>query len=46
MRLRGIAAAPGQAYAPAWRWGEPRIHDSGVDLSGEAGINRLQVATQ
>jgi len=44
MRLRGIAAAPGQAYAPAWRWGEPRIHDSGVDLSGEAGINRLQVA--
>ena len=43
-RLRGIAAAPGQVVAPAWRWVEPSIRDSGVDLSGEAGVNRLQVA--
>jgi phosphoenolpyruvate-protein phosphotransferase len=43
-QLRGIAAAPGQVVAPAWRWAEPRIHDSAVDLSGEAGVNRLQVA--
>jgi len=46
MRLRGIAAAPGQAFAPAWRWAEPGIHDSGVDLTGEAGINRLRVAIE
>jgi phosphoenolpyruvate-protein phosphotransferase len=43
-KLRGIAAAPGQVVAPAWRWDEPRIHDSGVDLTGESGINRLVVA--
>ena len=43
-RLRGIAAAPGQVVAPAWRWVEASIHDSDVDLSGEVGVNRLQVA--
>ncbi len=43
-RLRGIAAAPGQVVAPAWRWTDERIHDSGVDLTGEAGITRLQLA--
>ena len=42
--LRGIAAAPGQVFAPAWRWDEPRVHDSGADLTGETGINRLQIA--
>ena len=42
--MRGIAAAPGQVVAPAWRWVESQVHDSGVDLTGEAGINRLQVA--
>ena len=45
-RLQGIAAAPGQAYAPAWRWVESKVHASGVDLTGEAGINRLQVAIE
>ena len=43
-QLRGIAAAPGQVFAPAWRWDEPRVHDSGADLTGETGINRLQIA--
>lgn len=43
-RLHGIAAAPGQVVAPAWRWDEERISDSGVDLTGESGITRLQVA--
>ena len=31
--------------APAWRWAEARAHDSGIDLTGEAGIHRLQVAS-
>jgi phosphoenolpyruvate-protein phosphotransferase len=43
-RLHGIAAAPGQAYAPAWRWAEAETYAAGVDLTGEAGINRLQAA--
>lgn len=43
-RLHGIAAAPGQVVAPAWRWGEERIADSGLDLTGESGITRLQLA--
>ncbi|TMD80785.1 MAG: phosphoenolpyruvate--protein phosphotransferase, partial [Chloroflexi bacterium] len=43
-QLRGIAAAPGQVFAPAWRWDESRVHESGADLTGEAGINRLQIA--
>jgi len=43
-QLRSIAAAPGQVFAPAWRWDESRVHESGADLTGEAGINRLQIA--
>jgi multiphosphoryl transfer protein len=43
-QLRGIPAAPGQVFAPAWRWTEQRTGDSGLDLTGEAGILRLQVA--
>ena len=43
-RLHGIAAAPGQVVAPAWRWVEQQIRDSGVDLTGESGIARLQLA--
>lgn len=43
-QLHGIAAAPGQVVAPAWRWDEPRVHDSGADLTGETGINRLAIA--
>jgi len=30
--------------APAWRWAESRVHGSGTDLTGETGINRLQIA--
>ena len=44
IRLRGIAAAPGQVVAPAWRWGDQQVRDSGIDLTGESGISRLQVA--
>ncbi|HET9847427.1 MAG TPA: phosphoenolpyruvate--protein phosphotransferase [Candidatus Dormibacteraeota bacterium] len=43
-RLQGIAAAPGQVVAPAWRWGDEPIQNSGVDLTGESGIARLRVA--
>ena len=43
-RLHGIAAAPGQVFAPAWRWHDQDVHDSGADLTGETGINRLLVA--
>ena len=44
VKLHGIAAAPGQVVAPAWRWAESRVHGSGTDLTGETGINRLQIA--
>ncbi|TME77587.1 MAG: hypothetical protein E6I46_04290 [Chloroflexi bacterium] len=44
VKLHGIAAAPGQVVAPAWRWAESRVHASGTDLTGETGINRLQIA--
>ena len=43
-QLRGIAAAPGQVAAPAWRWDEPRVLESAADLTGETGINRLHIA--
>jgi len=45
-QLRGIGAAPGQVFAPAWRWAESRVHDSGADLTGETGVNRLQIAIE
>ena len=44
VKLHGIAAAPGQVVAPAWRWAESRVHASETDLTGETGINRLQIA--
>jgi phosphoenolpyruvate-protein phosphotransferase len=44
IELRGIAAAPGQVAAPAWRWGEPRILTSPSNLSGENGVLRLKAA--
>lgn len=43
-QLRGIAAAPGQVVAPAWRWDEHRVHDSSTELTGETGLTRLEVA--
>jgi multiphosphoryl transfer protein len=43
-QLRGIPAAPGQVFAPAWRWGKQEVRQSGGDLTGEAGIVRLEVA--
>ena len=43
-RLQGIAAAPGQVVAPAWRWADEPIENSGVDLTGESGIARLREA--
>src|SRR3989440_6586686 len=44
--LRGIAAAPGRVAAPAWRWDIRQVHDDTVDLTGEAGITRLQIAVR
>ncbi|TME47262.1 MAG: phosphoenolpyruvate--protein phosphotransferase [Chloroflexi bacterium] len=44
--LRGIAAAPGRVAAPAWRWDVRRVRDDAVDLIGEAGITRLQIAVR
>ena len=44
-QLRGIAAAPGQVAAPAWRWDTP-ITQVSDDLTGETGINRLVVAVK
>jgi phosphoenolpyruvate-protein phosphotransferase len=43
-RLKGIAAAPGQAFAPAWRWTEARLESAGHGLTGQAGADELERA--
>ena len=45
-RLKGIAAAPGQAFAPAWRWDEQPPESSGPGPTGEVGADRLRRAIQ
>lgn len=45
-RLKGIAAAPGQAFAPAWRWDEQPPESSGPGPTGEVGADRLQRAIE
>jgi len=42
--LKGIAAAPGQAFAPAWRWKEPRPDSQGRGPTGQAGADALERA--
>src|ERR1700680_4410074 len=45
-RLKGIAAAPGQAFAPAWRWDEQPPESSTPGPTGEVGAERLQRAIE
>src|SRR2546423_4161600 len=40
--LQGIPAAPGQVYAPIWRWNEVRLNPARPGLLGPAGLARLQ----
>lgn len=44
IEIRGIAAAPGRVGAPAWRWDQPPPTAGSLDLTGEAGIQRLERA--
>src|SRR4030081_3288336 len=39
--LRGIAAAPGRAVAPVWRWSAARLGPATGGLSGAEGVERL-----
>jgi phosphoenolpyruvate-protein phosphotransferase len=43
-RLKGIAAAPGQAVAPAWRWLEPSLERAGPGPTGQHGAKELERA--
>jgi multiphosphoryl transfer protein len=40
-RLKGIAAAPGQAFAPAWRWNDAPRASPTAGPTGEAGADAL-----
>jgi phosphoenolpyruvate-protein phosphotransferase len=42
--LKGIAAAPGQAFAPAWRWTEPGLDGARHGLTGQLGADELERA--
>ena len=44
-RLKGIAAAPGQAFAPAWRWNVARV-TAGHAAAGEVGAVELGRAVE
>ena len=44
--LKGIAAAPGQAYAPAWRWKETQLESPGYGPTGEVGADELERAIE
>ncbi|MEA2633886.1 MAG: multiphosphoryl transfer protein [Chloroflexota bacterium] len=44
--LKGIAAAPGQAFAPAWRWKEARLESPGAGPTGQAGADELERAIE
>jgi phosphoenolpyruvate-protein phosphotransferase len=45
-RLKGIAAAPGQAFAPAWRWTEPSLESARPAPSGQLGVDELERAIE
>jgi multiphosphoryl transfer protein len=45
-QLKGIAAAPGQAFAPAWRWKDAPVAGTSVGPSGEAGADALERAIE
>jgi phosphoenolpyruvate-protein phosphotransferase len=42
--LQGIAAAPGKAFAPIWRWPDKPVQDSSVRLDGADAPQRLRLA--
>src|ERR1700726_684199 len=44
--LKGIAAAPGQEFAPAWRWKEARPDRQGSGLTGQVGAGALERAIE
>src|ERR1700730_9646442 len=45
-RLQGIAAGPGQAFAPAWRWKDPSPEDIGAGPTGEIGADESGRASE
>src|SRR6202521_2047467 len=45
-RLQGIAAAPGQAFAPAWRWKDASLENTAAGPTGEIGADELQRAIE
>src|SRR6202171_697735 len=45
-RLRGIAAAPGQAFAPAWRWKDASLESAVAAATGEVGADELERAIE
>src|SRR5947209_18983917 len=45
-QLKGIAAAPGQAFAPAWRWKETPRESTMPGPTGEAGADELESAVE
>src|SRR6266852_1944582 len=45
-QLKGIAAAPGQAFAPAWRWKETPLESTMPGPTGEAGADELERAVE
>src|SRR2546427_6097245 len=45
-QLKGIAAAPGQAFAPAWRWKETPLESTMPGPTGEAGAEELERAVE
>jgi len=45
-RLKGIAAAPGQAFAPAWRWKDAPLASTAPAPTGEGGADELERAIE
>src|SRR5205807_4280670 len=45
-RLKGIAAAPGQAFAPAWRWQDAPLGSTTARSAGEVGADELTRAIE
>src|SRR4029077_15802506 len=46
LALKGIAAAPGQAFAPAWRWKETRPEGPSRGPTGQLGADELERAIE
>ena len=44
--LKGIAAAPGQAFGPAWRWKDAPLASTAVGPTGEGGADELERAIE